>query len=75
MIKRKSKHEYQVNMGIRSPYTPEELKETIDWCTEIFGPSGRNKKLRWRYGWTERNEDKFYFRHEKDALFFFLKWA
>ena len=57
------------------PYTPTGIREVIDWCTETYGPGGRNKKYRWRYGWVYREKDTFYFRTEKDALFFALRWS
>ena len=77
MITRKSKHEYRISFGktVPKPYTPEELRQALKWCEEIFGPSGRNKKYRWRFGWADRYEDYFYFRTEKDALFFLLRWS
>lgn len=77
MIKRKSKHEFRVHLaGIApKPLTAAELPETIDWCTDTFGSSGRDKKYRWRYGWTQHREGMFYFRSENDALFFVLKWS
>jgi hypothetical protein len=76
MIVRKSKHEYRVSLGDTSlvPYTPEQLNEVLEWCKEIYGPGGRNSKYKWRYGWVHRVEDFFYFRDEKDALFFMLRW-
>ena len=77
MIKRKSKHEYVVDFGkiIPLPYTPDDLKEAIKWCTSMLGAGGRNKKCRWRYGWVHRNTDTFYFKHEQDALYFVLRWS
>jgi hypothetical protein len=44
-----------------------------EWCTRTFGPGGRNKHLRWRRGWTENNTT-FYFRNQKDASMFILRW-
>lgn len=77
MIKRKSKHEFIISMGSASlvPYTPEQLRQVREWCTEVFGPGGRNSKCKWRYGWVNRETDTFYFRNEKDALFFALRWS
>jgi hypothetical protein len=66
MIVRKSRHEFVVTV-------PSHTKDLIDWCTEHFGPGGRNKKFRWRYGWT--NNFHYYFRSEQDALLFTLRWA
>lgn len=72
---RKSKHKYTVCLGQTSlvPYTHEDIDEIISWCIENFGPSGRNR--RWRHGWIIREKDTFYFRNEKDALWFELRWS
>ena len=77
MIKRISKHEFRISLGDTSlvPYTPEQLEEVRNWCTEVFGPGGRNPKYKWRYGWVYRQKDTFYFRNEKDAMFFLLRWS
>ena len=75
-ITRKSKHEWQVEFGkIAAPFTNEDLKFAQSWCTEKFGPSGRKAKFRWRYGWVDRVAASFYFRNEKDALMFLLRWS
>jgi len=42
------------------------------WCEQSFGPGGR--KQRWRFGWTG-SDNTFYFRNEKDALLFVLRWT
>lgn len=44
------------------------------WCEELFGPGGRNHKYRWRYGWTDV-ANKYYFKHEQDAMLFVMRWA
>ena len=77
MIKRKSKHEFRISMGDTSlvPYTANDLQEVRDWCTEIFGPGGRNNKCKWRYGWVHRDKDTFYFKNPEDAVLFALRWA
>ena len=76
MIVRKSKNQYRIDLGkIMAPYTPENLNEAQSWCTENFGPGGKNKSSRWRYGWVEREADYFYFKEEKDALYFVLRWS
>lgn len=75
MIQRKSRYEYKVSLPLSKPYTREELYEVIDWCKKTFGEGGRNKKYRWRYGWVDRVNDTFYFRNEKDALYFVLRWT
>lgn len=75
MIKRKSKHEFRISVGDTSlvPYTANDLHNLKDWCKQQFGEPG--KKARWRYGWVYRDTDTFYFRDEKDALFFALRWS
>lgn len=75
MIIRKSKNEFKVNAPLNSPVTAENIDEMRQWCTNIFGQGGRNKKCGWRYGWVDRTHNSFYFRTEKDALFFTLRWA
>lgn len=45
-----------------------------DWCTQSFGPGGRSKKLRWRFGWTDK-VDTYYFKSGKDAMMFTLRWS
>ena len=77
MIKRKSSHEFRVSLADTSlvPYTGSQILEVINWCKETYGPGGRNPRCKWRYGWVSRDKDTFYFRNEKDALFFVLKWA
>lgn len=76
MIKRKSSHEYIVDIreGKPSIYDhAEELLKMRSWCHDTFGPGGRNKSCRWRYGWTH-TRNYFYFKYEKDALFFCMRW-
>lgn len=77
MIVRKSKNQYRVDLGkvLPSPYTPAGIDEARQWCTETFGLGGRNKHCRWRYGWVYREADYFYFKEEKDALYFVLRWS
>ncbi len=75
MIKRKSKHEFVVNAVMNKPVTVEDLDDMRQWCHDTFGPGGRKRQYRWRYGWIERNASLFYFRTEKDALFFTLRWS
>lgn len=74
MITRKSKHEYQVKVPINKPLANDDLQEMIHWCTQTFGQGGRNKKSRWRYGWLTRYADTFYFKTERDAMYFVLRW-
>ena len=80
MIVRVSKHEYKVAVKkINKPYDEEDddLREIIKWCKENFGVGGRNKKCIWRYGWIRNynnTNNTFYFKFEKDALFFCMRW-
>lgn len=73
MIKRKSKHEFRVQLEIK-PYTHDDLQEVLQWCKDNFGEGGRNKRCIWRYGWVHRYADTFYFKFEKDALLFCMRW-
>ena len=69
---RKSKYKHKV---IFSPMQIDnEHSDIHDWCTRMFGPGGRSRKLRWRYGWTEK-ENIYYFKSSKDAMLFTLKWS
>lgn len=67
---RKSKYKHKV---VFSPAEKDvEHSKIQEWCTESFGPGGRSKKLRWRYGWTEKT-NVYYFKSGKDALIFTLR--
>jgi len=68
--KGKSKHIIQ----IRPRWGSWDVSNARDWCTEIFGIGGRNKKYRWRYGWTDK-QCTFYFKDEKDATMFYMRWS
>ncbi len=69
---RKSKYKHKVIFeggNKKVPYS--EIKE---WCEKTFGPGGRSKKLRWRMGWTDK-DDTYYFKSSKDAMLFTLRWS
>jgi len=69
---RKSKYKYKV---IFSPaQIDDEHCEIKEWCTTNFGPGGRSKKYRWRYGWTN-TDNIYYFKSGKDAMMFALRWS
>jgi len=72
MITRKSKHEFRVYFADKSA---KDLHTMKDWCKESFGAAGKHDTNRWRYGWFSTEKDVFYFRSEKDALHFALRWA
>lgn len=68
---RKSKYKHKVM------FTGQSIKrhdEIMEWCNQSFGPGGRSKKLRWRFGWTDKT-DTYYFKSSKDAMMFTLRWA
>jgi hypothetical protein len=72
ITERKSKYKYKIIFKgghTKAPYT-----EIRQWCEQTFGPGGRSRKLRWRNGWTDK-DDTFYFKNSKDALLFTLKWS
>lgn len=84
-VERKNKQEFRVEV-------PKYVGQTIDlpgmanWCKQMFGDDGRNRRYHWRYGWIHprtyqrSNMDVellyyFYFRREQDAAYFVLNWA
>lgn len=76
MITRKSKNQFVVSVPIgNAPVTNDEVREMRNWCTQTFGAGGRNPKCVWRYGWVIRSSDLFYFKKERDALMFVLRWS
>ena len=68
---RKSKYKHKVLFDGRLVAKHNEIQE---WCEQSFGPGGRSRKLRWRFGWTEKH-DTYYFKNSKDAMLFTLRWA
>lgn len=68
---RKSKYKHKVMFKGSSIERHSDIKE---WCEQNFGPGGRSKKLRWRFGWTDTT-DTYYFKSGKDAMMFTLRWS
>ena len=69
---RKGKNKHKVSFY---PAEADQEHEPIRaWCAEHFGPGGRNKQYRWRYGWTDHT-NVYYFKHEQDLTMFMLRWA
>jgi len=68
---RKSKYKHKITMPANWDNGHDEMR---DWCTQMFGPGGRSRHLRWRYGWTDNN-NTFYFKSGKDAMLFTLRWS
>lgn len=68
---RKSKYKHKVLFTGQSINRHDEI---IAWCNRSFGPGGRSRKLRWRFGWTDKT-DTYYFKSSKDAMMFTLRWA
>jgi hypothetical protein len=69
---RKSKYKHKVIFKggrAKAPYI-----EIRQWCEDTFGPGGRSRKLRWRFGWTDK-DDTYYFKNGKDASMFLLRWT
>lgn len=65
---RKGKHKHIVQFSPRRA----DHHEVREWCTEQFGPGGRQK--RWRYGWTNV-DNNYYFKSPRDAMIFTLRWG
>ena len=68
---RKSKYKHKITMPANWDNGIDEMR---DWCTKNFGPGGRSRHFRWRYGWLD-NDVTFYFRNGKDAMLFTLRWS
>ena len=68
---RKSKYKHKVMFSGQLVAKHDEIQ---DWCKQSFGEGGRSKKLRWRFGWTDKN-DTYYFKSSKDAMLFTLRWS
>lgn len=71
IAERKSKYKLKVTIPSNWDKGHEEM---VDWCTQSFGPGGRHKKLRWRFGWTG-SDNTFYFKRPSDATMFLLRWG
>lgn len=74
MITQERKSKYKHKVMFSPSWAGSQHKEVQDWCTKNFGPGGRSKKLRWRFGWTEKS-DTYYFKSSKDAMLFTLRWS
>ena len=74
MITQERKSKYKHKVIISPSWDRSEHSDMVEWCTKNFGPGGRSKKYRWRFGWTEK-EDVYYFKSGKDAMLFTLMWS
>jgi hypothetical protein len=72
LINKKGKNKYVVTR-IYTERAPAN-DDIRTWCTEMFGPGGRNSKCRWRFGWTS-NSDTYHFKCAEDATMFMLRWG
>jgi hypothetical protein len=72
LTERKSKYKHKVT--VPSDFTGDLERSIRDWCTEQFGAGGRNRHLRWRFGWVQ-NKSTFYFKNDCDVSLFLLRWA
>jgi hypothetical protein len=74
MITQERKSKYKHKVIISGSNSRNSFNEIRDWCEQSFGPGGRSRKLRWRFGWTDKN-DTYYFKSSKDAMLFTLRWS
>ena len=74
MIVQERKSKYKHKITISPALSGSEHSKIKEWCEQSFGPGGRSRKLRWRFGWTDKN-DTYYFKSSKDAMFFSLRWS
>jgi len=71
IAERKSKFKHKVMFDGQMVSKHNEIQK---WCLETFGPGGRHKTLRWRFGWTD-TKDTYYFKDSQDATLFVLRWS
>ena len=62
----KHKHKIKITLSVGND------REVREWCEQMFGPGGH--KGRWRFGWVHK-DDNYYFRSNKDATMFMLRWS
>lgn len=74
MITQERKSKYKHKITITPSWAGSEHREIQAWCEQNFGQGGRSKKLRWRFGWTDKT-DTYYFKSSKDAMMFTLRWS
>lgn len=74
MITQERKSKYKHVVKFSPARVDDEHCELRDWCAKHFGPGGRSKRYRWRYGWTD-SENVYYFKNSKDAMMFVLRWS
>ena len=74
MITAERKSKYKHKVMISPSRAGSEHTEIKAWCEKTFGPGGRSKKLRWRFGWTD-STDTYYFKNGRDATMFVLRWS
>ena len=74
MITQERKSKYKHKVTFKGNDTISQHHEIRQWCEQMFGPGGRSKKLRWRMGWTDK-DDTYYFKSSKDAMLFTLRWS
>jgi hypothetical protein len=74
MITQQRKSKYKHKVTFKGGHKDVPHHQINEWCERTFGPGGRSKKLRWRRGWTDK-DDTFYFKSDKDAMLFAMKWS
>jgi len=74
MVTQERKSKYKHKVMISPSRAGSEHREIKTWCEQSFGPGGRSKKFRWRFGWTDK-VDTYYFKNSKDAMLFTLRWS
>lgn len=74
MITQQRKSKYKHKVMVSPSWAIGEHAKMKQWCEETFGPGGRSRKYRWRFGWTD-SVDTYYFKSSKDAMMFTLRWS
>jgi hypothetical protein len=68
-----STREWQID--VYSKAGTKTLADITAWCESTFGPGGRNARYTWRKNWIVKQPNRFYFKQEKHAMLFALRWS
>lgn len=74
MVVTQRKSKYKTKVIFEPAWAFSEHTQIRQWCEDRFGPGGRGKNLRWRFGWTG-SHNTYYFKDQKDATIFVLRWG
>ena len=70
MIQQNQQGEWRVTPDLQYKH----INDMTGWCTDMLGPGGRNRTLKWRRNWIG-GDVRFYFRSKEDAIMFMIRWG